>query len=111
MGLSTIAEHSLQIKACRMSRERGFKIHEVESNSWLLEQFDCGATFCTCLVIVARVITLSSPGEARDGSVESHPSCRILVGDASIGTFLDFLGRPPIFYLAHFWQTGHGSEC
>ena len=74
-------------------------------------QFDCGATFCTCLVIVARVITLSSPGEATDGLVESHPSCGILVGDASIGTFLDVLGRPSIFCSAHFWQTGHGSEC
>ena len=54
-----------------------------------------------------------SPGEATDGSVESHPSCRIPVGDDSIaiGTFLDFLGRPPKFCLAHFWQTGLGSLC
>ena len=65
-------------------------------------------TETSSLVIVARVIALSSPGEARDGSVESRPSCRILVGDASIETFLDFWGCPPIFCLA---QTGHGPEC
>ena len=52
MGLSTIAEHSLQINACRVSRERGLKT-EVESNSWLLGQFDCGATFCTCYPALA----------------------------------------------------------
>ena len=42
-----------------------------------------------------------SLGEARDGSVESHPSCRILVGDASIGTFLDFGDVLPSFA----WHT------
>ena len=80
----------------------------LKSNSWLY--WDNLTVVLYSVFVWLLLLELShfhrSPGEARDGSVESHPSCRILVGDASIGSFLDFLGRPPIFCLAHFCRLG-----